>query len=104
MTVDLLMWTNPKTGKGWTDEEEAAFAAIQDAGQASRSRAIQLWKRCGKDAAKAVRIARWNAPTQAQARHRMKTPRRLSSPVDAISVARIAPGEAIEPTNEVHHQ
>jgi hypothetical protein len=56
------MWTNPKTGKGWTDDEEAAFAQIEQVSRLNRIQAIQLWKRCGKDLAKALQIAKQNYP------------------------------------------
>ena len=52
------MWVNPKTGKGWTDEEEAVFAEIQSVSRLSRIRSIQLWKRFEKDREKAIATAK----------------------------------------------
>jgi hypothetical protein len=51
------LWLNPKTGKGWTDDEESAFAEILTAGNLPRIKAIHLWKRCRKDSKNAVRLA-----------------------------------------------
>lgn len=54
------MWKNPKTGKGWTDEEEATFADIMRIGHMERIKAIQLFRRCKSDHAKAVGLAQAN--------------------------------------------
>jgi hypothetical protein len=51
-------YTNPETGKGWTDEEEAAFAGIQSVSRLTRIAAIQLWKRFKKDSGKALENAK----------------------------------------------
>lgn len=51
------MWMNPKTGKGWTDQEEAVFAQIM-ACWLERLPAIRLYRRCGTDLGKAVRYAK----------------------------------------------
>jgi hypothetical protein len=63
-----MTWINPNTGKGWTDEEEATFAEIQDVSRLTRIQAIQLWKRFKKNQVKAVAVAKKNypRPTQAQ--------------------------------------
>lgn len=45
------------TDTTWTLEEEAAFAKIMGAGHLERLAAIRLYKRCGKDLEKALRIA-----------------------------------------------
>ena len=54
--------------KGWTDDEERLFADIMSVSRLSRIQAIQLWKRCRENAAKAVRLAAKNypRPTEAQ--------------------------------------
>jgi head-tail adaptor len=59
---------NPNTGKGWTDAEERAFAEIMAASRLSRLEAIRLWKRCRKDTAKAVRLAKGNYPKPGEAK------------------------------------
>lgn len=51
---------NPNTGKGWTDAEEATFAEIMRIGRMERIRAIQLFRRCKSDHAKALRLAQAN--------------------------------------------
>ena len=51
---------NPNTGKGWTDAEEATFAEIMRIGRMERIKAIQLFRRCKSDHAKAVKLARDN--------------------------------------------
>lgn len=58
---------NPETGKGWTDAEERAFAQIMAASRLTRIQAIHLWKRCGKDAHKALHLAKSNYPKPTQA-------------------------------------
>jgi hypothetical protein len=52
------MDTNPNTGKGWTDAEEATFAQIMRVGRMDRIKAIQLFRRCKSEHAKAVKLAR----------------------------------------------
>jgi hypothetical protein len=47
---------NPNTGKGWTDAGEAAFAEIMRIGRMERIKAIQLFRRCKSDHAKAIRV------------------------------------------------
>jgi hypothetical protein len=51
------MWINPKTGKGWTDAEEATFAEIMRIGYLTRIKAIQLFRRCRSNEVKAIRMA-----------------------------------------------
>jgi hypothetical protein len=46
----------------WTDREEAIFADIQRVSRLNRIEAIQLWKRCSRDAAEAIILARKNYP------------------------------------------
>jgi hypothetical protein len=62
------MWTNPNTGKGWTDEEESMFSKIMVVNRLTRIQAIQLWKRFRKDAAKALCVAasQYPKPSEAQ--------------------------------------
>jgi hypothetical protein len=50
----------PKTGNGWTDAEERTFTEIMAASRLSRIQAIQLWKRCGQDTERALRLAKEN--------------------------------------------
>jgi hypothetical protein len=52
------LWLNPRTGKGWTDEEEQVFAEIMRAGRLERLPAIRLYKRCRSNASEAVTLAR----------------------------------------------
>ena len=52
------MYLNPETGKGWTPEEESAFAQIMRSGDVERLPAIRFWKRCRKDLGKALRLAK----------------------------------------------
>jgi hypothetical protein len=47
---------NDKTGKGWTDAEETTFKSIMLTGR-SRIEAIQLFRRCKSNHAKALRLA-----------------------------------------------
>jgi hypothetical protein len=54
------MWINPKTGKGWTDEQEATFATIMRVGHLTRIKAIQLFRRCRSNHAKALKLAQEN--------------------------------------------
>lgn len=54
------MWTNPRTGKGWTDAEEVTFAEIMRIARMGRIAAIQLFRRCKSDHAKAVKFAQDN--------------------------------------------
>jgi len=51
---------NPNAGKGWTDAEEATFSEIMRIGRMERIKAIQLFRRCKSDHAKAVKLARDN--------------------------------------------
>ena len=51
---------NANTGIGWTDAEEATFAQIMRIGRMERIKAIQLFRRCNSDHAKAVKLARDN--------------------------------------------
>jgi hypothetical protein len=51
---------NPNPGKGWTDAEEATFSEIMRIGRMERIKAIQLFRRCKSDHAKAVKLARDN--------------------------------------------
>ena len=54
------MWTNVRTGKGWTDAEETTFAEIMRTGNLTRIKAIQLFKRCKSNPARALELAREN--------------------------------------------
>ena len=58
------MWINERTGKGWTDEEEQAFAELMATGL-SRIAAIQMWKRFKKDLPKALKYARGGVEAKA---------------------------------------
>jgi len=61
------MWINPRTGKGWTDPEEETFEEIMQIARMERIAAIQLFRRCRSDHAKAVRLAQANyGRTEAQ--------------------------------------
>ena len=55
-------WINPNTGKGWTDDEEAAFAQIQTVSRLNRIKAIHLWKRCRKNTERALAVAERDYP------------------------------------------
>jgi hypothetical protein len=57
-----MNYTNPNTGKGWTDAEETTFAAIMRIGRGrlSRIQAIQLFFRCKKNHARALKMAQDN--------------------------------------------
>ena len=44
-------------GKGWTDEEEVAFAQIMEAGGLERLPAIRLYRRLGSDLKRALKYA-----------------------------------------------
>lgn len=56
------MWLNPKTGKGWTDEEEAAFLEIQQVSRLNRIESIQLFRRFKGSREKAVAVAKAHYP------------------------------------------
>ena len=60
------MWINPKTGLGWTDEEETAFAEIMAAGQIERLPAIRLYRRCRSNLNRALEYARETAGLKAK--------------------------------------
>ena len=60
------MWINEKTGKGWSDEEEAAFAQLMEAGGMERLPAIRLYRRMDCNLEKALR----HAKEQGELRHR----------------------------------
>lgn len=47
----------------WTAEEESAFAQLMTAGHLERMQAIRLFRRCRCNLAKALAIAKTNAPT-----------------------------------------
>jgi hypothetical protein len=51
---------NPRTGKGWTDAEEATFADIMRIARLERIAAIQLFRRCKSNHTKAVKLAQAN--------------------------------------------
>jgi hypothetical protein len=51
---------NENTGKGWTDQEEATFASIMRIARMSRIAAIQFFRRCRSDHAKALKLAQGN--------------------------------------------
>lgn len=61
------MWINERTGKGWTDVEEAAFAQLEATGL-TRIQGIQMWKRFKKDLDKALAYARGGAEAKAGCR------------------------------------
>jgi len=67
-----MIWINPNTGKGWTDEEECAFAEIMAAGKLERLPAIRLYRRFKGDLGKAVKCARRDAPTNQEAVRRTR--------------------------------
>lgn len=46
------------TGKGWTPAEESIFAEIMAVSRLTRIESIRLWKRCKKDAVKALKLAK----------------------------------------------
>jgi hypothetical protein len=50
------MWTNPNTGKGWTDAEEVTFADIMRMGRLARIPAIHLYRRCKSDRTKSLKL------------------------------------------------
>jgi hypothetical protein len=52
------MWTNPRTGKGWTDEEESSFLQVIAAGSIKRMEAIRLYRRMKADLKRALTHAR----------------------------------------------
>ena len=56
----MTMWLNAKTGKGWTDGEETTFADIMRIARMGRIAAIQLFRRCKSNHAKAVKLAAEN--------------------------------------------
>lgn len=60
------MWINRKTGKCWTDEEEADFAQIMIAGNLPRMPAIRLYRRFNSNLEKALKYA---ATYYADSRH-----------------------------------
>lgn len=76
------MWVNPRTGKGWNDEEEAAFAALQEAGRLKRLEAIRLYRRMGCDLAKALKYARQMSDGRSANRERAKERVKRASPVE----------------------
>jgi hypothetical protein len=51
---------SPNTGKGGTDTEEVTFAEIMRIGRMQRIKAIQFFRRCKSDCAKAVKLPRDN--------------------------------------------
>lgn len=81
------MWTNPQTGKGWTDEEEAAFSAIMEAGKMERLPAIRLYRRLRGDLKKALRYAN-QARLSAEAWARSHPKAHLKRSLDALEPAR----------------
>ena len=60
MQNPIKMNINPRTGKGWTDAEELTFADIMRIGRMGRIAAIQLFRRCKSDHAKALKLAQDN--------------------------------------------
>jgi len=52
-----MMWINPNTNKGWTDEEECALAEIMGARSLDRLSAIRLYRRFKGDLRKALKYA-----------------------------------------------
>ena len=61
-----MAYVNPETGKGWTPEEEAAFAALMNAGGMQRLPAIRMYRRFGCDLEKALRYATGGGTTTAE--------------------------------------
>jgi ornithine cyclodeaminase/alanine dehydrogenase-like protein (mu-crystallin family) len=57
-----MSYDNPKTGKGWTDEEELAFTQIQNVSRLTRIDSIRLWKRFKKNTKHAIEVAKKNYP------------------------------------------
>jgi len=57
---------NQKTGKGWTDAEEAAFAKIQQTSRLNRIEAIKLFRRFKGDVPRALAIAKQLYPPAKQ--------------------------------------
>lgn len=51
---------NENTGGAWTDHEEATFASIMRIARMSRIEAIQFFRRCRSDHAKALKLAQDN--------------------------------------------
>ena len=61
---------NPKTGKGWTDEEESAFTEIQKCSRLNRIEAIKLFRRFKGDVPRALAIAKQLYPPASLRDHR----------------------------------
>ena len=57
---------------GWTMEEEAVFTEIQSVSRLSRMQSIHLWKRCRKNAEKAIAIAKRDSPPMSEAERAKK--------------------------------
>jgi hypothetical protein len=66
------MWINPKTGKGWTDEEEAAFAQVMAAGNLPRLPAIRLLRRFHGNLPKAIKLAKHSQEVRIRTNKRFK--------------------------------
>jgi hypothetical protein len=87
MTTEL--WISPNTGKGWTDDEEAAFAPLIETGL-TRIQAIQMWKRFHKDLPKALKYAHGNKAMKAANRERAAKRVKGAFPVaESVAGARI---------------
>jgi hypothetical protein len=70
---------NPRTGKGWSDTEEHAFAAIMRVGLLERLPAIRLYRRSGNDFLKALKVAKQERPTDAELARRKAQSERIRS-------------------------
>jgi hypothetical protein len=57
---------------GWTMEEEAVFAEIQRVSRLSGIKSIHLWKRCRKNAERAITIAKCDYPPTSEAERAKK--------------------------------
>jgi hypothetical protein len=68
---------NPKTGKGWTDAEEATFADIMRIGALGRMAAIRLFRRCKSNPAMALKLAAEQGERKTASTARVEKLRRL---------------------------
>ncbi len=53
-----MMWTNPRTRKCWSDEEESAFEQLMEVGGLERLDAIRLFRRFRGDLRRALKYAK----------------------------------------------
>lgn len=66
-----------KAISGWTPEEEAAFARLMEVGRLERVPAIRLYRRCGGNLDRALRIAEAGRPTPGELTRRAAAGARL---------------------------